>query len=589
MVHQKNDSKDRSKRGLCFSFVLTAVFCSALPLWTYAQDSRDTTKAKTLQEVLITAKREAIMSGAKLQPIDSATLELYPTDNLFGILSRESFAYIRTYGPSGLSTPTFRGTGGSQTAILWNGVNLQSPMNGSVDFTLMPMAFVDELNVQYGGESALMSSGSMGGALHMHTQKPKKTGLSGSLSSEIGDWATRNHTVKLGWKKKQFSGKVSGLWNQAENNFAFANTFKKGQPIEERKHAGIRQKGILWENHLDLSSKSLLSLRLWHQDNHVEIPAVSSSSQASQATQQDKFTRAMLDMEHHGKWQHHWKATLLHHELTYRNPVIGTESNSRAWQHIHQWEVKTLLSKRIVLQGGLHHNFEWAKVQNYGESRAQRHRWDLFSALRWVDAKERLEVNLNLRQALNGGNRSPFLPGINAKYPIHRAFHLRGSLSKTYRIPTFNDLFWRGSDAMGNPDLLEEEGVSADLGIESRRPLRITKRLSWSASMTVFSNRSKNWITWQTTESGVWTPKNKEEVHAQGIESSMKLHQQLGKWSLHAKFGHTLTEALIVSSNNPNELNKALTYTPKHLGRASIGLQGHGFLLYYNHVINGQQ
>ncbi len=590
MIQHSNDSipKDRARKiPYCITFLIGCLLILYVPT-TFAQQE-EKTRAKTLEEILITAKREAIVSGNSLQEYDSTTLASYTDGNLFDLLSRTSFAYIRTYGPSGLSTPTFRGTGGSQTAILWNGINLQSPMNGSADFTLLPMAFVNELSVQYGGEGALFSSGSMGGAVHMHTSEPQKVGFGAELQGTIGDFGQRYTALKLNWKNRKFSSRITGLWNEADNNFKFVNNFKAQKPIEERRHAGIEQKGMLWENFLDLNPKTKLSLRLWHQDNQVEIPAVSSSSQASRAGQKDRFTRAILEVKRHGRWRQEWKTALLQHSLNYQDPAIGVTSDSRSWQYIHQWEAKTLLGKRAVLHTGLHHHFERAEVQNYGSNLAERHRWDLFSSVQWASKNNNLEVNLNWRQAINSGLWSPFLPGLNAKYRLHRSLHLRGSISKTYRIPTFNDLFWQGVGAVGNPDLQEEKGSSADIGIENSKPLNLTKNLSINSSFTLFSNRSRNWITWQSNDDGIWSPLNKEKVHAKGIEASTKIMWQLGQWSLRTRVAYTLTEALIVSSNNPNELNKTLTYTPKHLGRASLQLKGHGFTLHYNHIINGRQ
>jgi vitamin B12 transporter len=71
-------------------------------------------------------------AGLKKTIIDSVTLSDYSNTNLSEMLSGKSMIFIKSYGMGGVASPSFRGTGASQTLINWNGININSPYAGSV-------------------------------------------------------------------------------------------------------------------------------------------------------------------------------------------------------------------------------------------------------------------------------------------------------------------------------------------------------------------------------------------------------------------------------------------------------------------------
>ncbi len=87
--------------------------------------------------------------------LNKKSLEKYQSRNLAHILQLESTFFVKNYGPSGISSLSGRGGGASHTAVLWEGFNIQSPLLGQADISLLPTVFVDYIDIQYGGESAL--------------------------------------------------------------------------------------------------------------------------------------------------------------------------------------------------------------------------------------------------------------------------------------------------------------------------------------------------------------------------------------------------------------------------------------------------
>ncbi len=145
-----------------------------LPALSLAQSD----SSRTLPEfVLRDPNLRAKGSLYKIQTVDSTWLENYRQRSMSDVLSELTPVFIKSYGPSALATPSFRGSSSSQTAVLWNGFNLQSVMNGQIDLNLLPAVFTDEVQVQYGSASAGWGSGAVGGAIHLNNRFHFNKGL----------------------------------------------------------------------------------------------------------------------------------------------------------------------------------------------------------------------------------------------------------------------------------------------------------------------------------------------------------------------------------------------------------------------------
>ncbi|MBP6512026.1 MAG: Plug domain-containing protein, partial [Bacteroidia bacterium] len=71
-----------------------------------------------------------------IQSLDTSTLSKLNATTLADRLNRESALFVKSYGSGSLSTVSIRGTGAAHSAVLWNGISLNSPMLGLYDFSL---------------------------------------------------------------------------------------------------------------------------------------------------------------------------------------------------------------------------------------------------------------------------------------------------------------------------------------------------------------------------------------------------------------------------------------------------------------------
>ena len=87
--------------------------------------------------------------------------------SLTDVLKFNSFIYFKENGLGMVSSPSFRGTSAAHTAVIWNGININSQLNGQVDFNAISSNSYDKITVRSGGGSVLFGSGAIGGTVHL--------------------------------------------------------------------------------------------------------------------------------------------------------------------------------------------------------------------------------------------------------------------------------------------------------------------------------------------------------------------------------------------------------------------------------------
>ena len=107
-----------------------------------AQNIQDTVVLKSVEIIGFTADRlfEKEEAGMRETKVDSIVMMEKISSSLSDLLSENTPIFIKNNGRGALATASFRGTAASHTQVVWNGININSPMTGSVDFSLIPVA-----------------------------------------------------------------------------------------------------------------------------------------------------------------------------------------------------------------------------------------------------------------------------------------------------------------------------------------------------------------------------------------------------------------------------------------------------------------
>ena len=558
-----------------------------ISLFAHTVCAQEDTTVLVLDEVNIEGARlDKFTIGEKVEKVSPVHREQAEYSNLSELLASFSGANIRSYGVSGLSTPSVRGTGSNHTAVFWEGVNLQSPTNGSLDFTLMPVSFVDDVSLQYGGAGSLFGSGTLGGAIHLSTKADMAEGTSGRVLQQVGSFGSTYTGANVSWKHKKIRASLRGFVNHADNDYTYFNRYTSQS--EEQKNASIDQQGILSEIYYQLPGNGDISLKYWYQDNLVHIPDPASASGNTKATQADEFHRTVL------KWKNQTKrrefraqSALLIHHLEY-DDKISELSTTKSLSWVSEVEAVYKLDNAFWLDVGINNTYDQAEVDSYAGEIPSRNLTGVYISSKKLIA-ERLEVNLGLRETVSEEGFSPVMPSVGVNYSLRNDVALKSKIARSYRIPTFNDLYWSGAGAVGNPDLKPELGWSAEIGALSEKSF---DKSSLSLEVTGYSNTIAQWIQWVEVES-VWSPVNVQKIWARGAELELKYGYSLsGNWKLQLWGNYSFTKSTkqeISEGGNLLELDKQVIYTPLHQGKASINLIHTNLTLGLNQIYVGEQ
>lgn len=527
-----------------------------------------------LAPVSIQEARLQQMSGVNQHTLDSLTMELIEPLSLSEALSANSPVFIKSYGQGALSTSSFRGAGASHTQVLWNGVNVNSPTLGQVDFALVPMNFVDKLTLLNGGNSVYSTSGGFGGSIHLDNTANWKDTLSFGLNQTFSDILSS----KTGIRNNLILGKslllnTRIMYINSRNEYTYKNNFRPGPPYPEETqyNAGYSQSGIMEDIYLKINENNMLTARFWAQQNFREIPRPLTVKDMGRNEEQDNdFLRAQLAWESRTA-DERWllRTAWLDENYRYRNPVsaLNLSNNSKLWSTHGAY--KFYISEKANLETGANIDLYQVESSAYAD-KFERNHLSFFAKL-WYNPWKRLSGALIMRSEKIDNSSVKLLPSASLQLEILKAkkLVLKANASRNYHHPTMNDLYWSPG---GNPNLEAEEGNSYEGGLHYLLEKK-EKGLSLKLSGTYFYSDIRNWILWQPDSvASFWTPSNLKNVVSQGLESSLQFTK---KWPdallrLSMQYNYTSTKNKKALVAGDASVNKQLIYVPEHTAGALL-------------------
>ncbi|MFQ5446340.1 MAG: TonB-dependent receptor [Saprospiraceae bacterium] len=515
-----------------------------------------------------------------VQRPDSQAMSFHLAGDLAEILTREGGVFLKTYGQGSLATSALRGAGASHTAVLWNGFNLQNPMNGVTDFSLFPAGLSDNVGIQHGGGSSLQGSGSIGGTVFLDDRLPAKPGWHSSLAATVGSFGDFRQLGKLGYRNEKWGTSVKLFHAVAKNDFKLNSSLRQRQ-----ENAQLAQWALSQTTAVKISLDQTLRSFLWLQKSDRNIPP-SRTELNAHARQLDDVTRIGLEWtKTNSSNVLKARAGYFEENLVFFSDVVDT-SNSRFRTFIAEAEQAFRLSRKQTLQIGAH--FTGQRADTRGTGLRNRFRWAAFGEWSLFYSKEKGRVSLSVRQELVDGVAVPLLASAGTFFQLKNGVKLTAAFSRNYNLPTFNDLYWSDAFARGNPELKPETGWSSELGV---RFMKRKGRRRWSARLNAFSNLVDNWILW-APEGQVWSPQNKRKVWARGLEVFAGGEIERGFWHTAIGLNGSITRSTIrriYENTSPALLNKQLIYTPVAVAGGTVTVTRKKSFLRYGHQFTGQR
>ncbi|RLD73610.1 MAG: hypothetical protein DRJ10_17625, partial [Bacteroidetes bacterium] len=94
------------------------------------QTNADTLLIKDIN--IVSNRLQNFVTGNRIEKIEDLTKETFQNSSLAELFANSSGIAIKSYGVSGLSSASIRGTNTNHIAVLWNGFNIQDPLTASL-------------------------------------------------------------------------------------------------------------------------------------------------------------------------------------------------------------------------------------------------------------------------------------------------------------------------------------------------------------------------------------------------------------------------------------------------------------------------
>ncbi|MEH0153562.1 TonB-dependent receptor [Limibacter armeniacum] len=539
-------------------------------------NAQDKDSVRILQEVTVITERLPERVSFKNTYLEKAILQENLTATLGELLTLKTPIFVKNYGAGGTATPSFRGTGASHTQLYWNDINLNSPMLGQVDLSMFPVAFTDEVQVNYGASSLSQGTGGLGGAIQLNSRvawEEKYYAMFSQSANSLHNYIT-NGSISLGNSKIHSTTKV--FLKDAANRFDFVNPLQPDNPVWSNKHSKQRQYGLLEELTAKISSSQTVGVKVWYQEDERALPP-SMDKENEYASLGNNVLRVL------GEWQMKAPSKELSFRTAYINDsrnyekeinnddppkLLTSDSEAQTLQSVGKAKFK--LSEKWYLQGSGRFNLDKINSGNYldfatGERiiRAQE-TVDLSTSVEWLPSS-RLSMSLLFRQQWIDGETKPFLPSLGADYLIwekeNRSLSVKGNISRNFHAPSLNDRYW---GAAGNPDLLPEEGWMSEAGLSYDNNNH--EHWQYKYEITAFASLIDNWIVWQPRGSSgnLWQPINMRQVYSRGIEQVLSATYQKTNWKLDAfaSYSFVKSENQLPYTDLDESVGRQLIYTP---------------------------
>jgi vitamin B12 transporter len=541
----------------------------------------------TLHEIQIASSKINFISGLYKTQTDSSLKTIYAQHSLSDLLNDNSAIFLKNYGSGGLSTISLRGGNAYQTALLWNGFNIASPLNGQADLSLQNIFFFDDITIQYGGASAIWGSGAVSGCIHLDNKPSFNSGINISGGFTAGSFSNYTGFGGMTYGDKKYCGSVKFIYHDSKNNFKYFD--ENSKTTNEQTHASINLSGLISDNYFLTGKNSILGIHLWYTNSNREIPPTLLQSN-SEAKEKDIHSRFIADWKYSlGKNEIAIRSACFLEHVNYDDELLTSPSDNKCKSFINEITFLRKLNLKHHLLIGLNHEYASADSSS-NLNHIHTSRIALFSLYKYHSANEKAEITISGRQEFSTINAAPFTFSAGTNYQINRSILIRLAGSRVFRNPTLNDLYWNPG---GNINLHPESGYSFETGLQFDVLSLLVKHANSPSSLilntTLYYKKINDWIIWYPATSSVWSPQNLTMVKSRGTEIILDYSFRKPYWSagIHAEFYYTLSTNEKTQLANDASLHCQLMYVPLVRANTRIFLNFHSLGLYYNHSYTG--
>lgn len=404
-----------------------------------------------LKEVVVKENRMQIpflKVSQNITLITKANIQATPARSLQEVLAFTPGIDVRQRGISGVQADIgIRGGSFEQTLILVNGIKLSDPQTGHHMMNIpVPLQAIERIDVLIGPGSRIFGQNAYAGAINIITALPEKKSI--VVQGFGGDFGMLGGNVYAALPIRKYKQVVSashdaskGYWHNSDfkvSNMYYESGFNLNKKNQIRTMVGYSLR--------DFGANGFYSNR---------FPDQWEATKTLLASVSHTYTNKNLYIQTRG----YWRKNDDEFRLKRNEPAFYT--------NIHKTEVlaaeinATYTSKFGKTGFGKENRKELISSNNLG---------DRDRMLSGVVLEHRVEFlkNADLRAGVHSNYYSEYgwkhFPGAELGYQLSTQSRVYANFGKSYRIPTYTELYYQDPSNTSNPELKPEESLSYEAG-----------------------------------------------------------------------------------------------------------------------------
>jgi vitamin B12 transporter len=505
-------------RVILYAFILIATY--SIPA--YCEESHQ------LEKIVVTPSRIDSSSGTgrAVTTLDAVDMQNSAYEALQDVIGNLGGIDIRRRGAEGVQSDiNIRGATFEQNTLLIDGISVNDPQTGHFTMDLPVTSFDKEyVEILKGPASSLYGANSFGGVINVITRKPEDKKLIISASGGERDYFSGG--VSLSHPLAALNNRFSMEWNRArsyipDSEFDIINLSEASSVSTDLGDYDL----FFGYSNKDYGANTFYS-NLYPREaesTDTRFFKISGSAVSGRLKVEPKiflrrhFDKFSLDKNRPG-WQTNYSTNYTYGAnlgFVMEDPLLDVACGFE-------------LSEDRIFSTNMQKHAR-GKTGLYAEATPHIH--------------DKLYINAGIRQDTFSDFEAEYSPSANAKYALFDFLSARASIGRSFRVPTFTDLYYRDAANIGNENLKPESSWTYEAGLDyGSGPV--------NCSVGYFRRDSRGTIDWTRINTGnPWRVSNIGKVQTNGAEASIEIMPCKSK-------GPLLTERLFLNYTDLDSYRK---------------------------------
>ena len=473
-----------------------------LLIFNISVSQQDTTN---LKEVIVSKSKLEIPFSKNFRTvtvISSNYIKNSPANNVSDLLQEITGIDVRRRGVGGIQGDLYiRGGGFDQTLLLVDGMKMDDIQTGHHTLNMiLPLYLIERIEIIKGPAARIFGQNAFNGAINIVTK---------DVVGEIGKADFRVNEISYGsFEQKNISASTKIITSKVKTLISYSGNRSDGyRHNTDFKKNNYFVKSSIKSNGFPVDIIASFTENKFGANGFYASPSATEQYEETQASLIGLSTSIKS------------KKVIISPKLYWRrgqDEYIYIRDNPSVYRNLHKTnKVSAELSGSYFSNSGVTGFGIDLSTVNISSNNLGEHDRNTVSA--YIDHTfklfdEKLVVSPGISASYFSDMSFHSFPGIDLGYNLSSSFKLYSNIGKTYRIPTYTDLYYSDRTTIGNENLNPESATSTELGFKyDTSNLKITGAL--------FNREAKNIIDYvKENENDLWSAVNIGSLKTTGFE-----------------------------------------------------------------------